>query len=133
MMKRGQRGIEIREAHFPGRAQIEAYGNGGFRFAGMSHVGSLISLPSGIYGWNVKTIDDLLSPAAYETLFSETDTIEVFLLGTGMDIVPVKPDIRAMFRERNIMINSMGTGAAVRTFNVMLAESRAVAAGFLAV
>lgn len=132
-MKRGQRGIEIREAHFPGRAQIEAYGNGGFRFAGMSHVGSLISLPSGIYGWNVKTIDDLTSPAAYETLFNETDTIEVFLLGTGMDIVPVKPDIRAMFRERNIMIDSMGTGAAVRTFNVMLAESRAVAAGFLAV
>ncbi len=93
----------------------------------------LISLPSGIYGWNVKTIDDLLSPTAFETLFSETDTIEVFLLGTGMDIVPVKPDIRAMFRERNIMIDSMSTGAAVRTFNVMLAESRAVAAGFLAV
>ncbi len=41
VMKRGQRGIEIREAHFPGRAPIEAYGNGGFRFAGMSHVGSI--------------------------------------------------------------------------------------------
>jgi len=36
------RGIEIREAHFPGRAPIEAYGNGGFRFADMSHRGSIL-------------------------------------------------------------------------------------------
>ncbi len=47
----GQTGIEIRAAHFPGRAPIDAYGNGGFRFAGMSHKGSLLCLPSGVYGW----------------------------------------------------------------------------------
>ena len=45
------KGIEIRAAHFPGRAPIDAYGNGGFRFADMSHRGSLLCLPSGIYGW----------------------------------------------------------------------------------
>ena len=45
------KGIIIREAHFPGRAAIEAYGNGGFRFADMSHRGSLLCLPSGIHGW----------------------------------------------------------------------------------
>ena len=44
-------GIVIREAHFPGRPPIDAYGNGGFRFAGMSHTGSLLILPSGIHGW----------------------------------------------------------------------------------
>ncbi len=44
-------GMVIREAHFPGRAPIEAYGNGGFRFADMSHRGSLLCLPSGVYGW----------------------------------------------------------------------------------
>lgn len=131
-MKRGQRGIEIREAHFPGRAPIEAYGNGGFRFAGMSHVGSLISLPSGIYGWNVKAPLDL-TPEAFDTLFAESDPVEVFLLGTGVDLVPVKPELRTLFRENGIMVDSMNTGAAVRTYNVMLAEGRAVAAGFLAV
>ena len=47
-------GIVIREAHFPGRAPIDAYGNGGFRFADMSHRGSLLCLPSGIYGWEPK-------------------------------------------------------------------------------
>jgi len=131
-MERGHRGIEIREAHYPGRAQIEAYGNGGFRFAGMSHKGSLISLPSGIYGWNVAKPEDLIV-TAFDTLFAEEQTIEVFLLGTGVELVPVKPEIRARFRERGISIDSMATGAAVRTFNVMLAEDRAVAAGFLAV
>ena len=43
-------GIEMREAHFPGRAPIDAYGNGGFRFADMSHRGSILCLPSGVYG-----------------------------------------------------------------------------------
>ena len=44
------KGIEIREAHFPGRAPIDAYGDGGFRFAEMSHRGSILCLPSGIHG-----------------------------------------------------------------------------------
>ena len=38
-------------ARFPGRAPIDAYGNGGFRFAGMSHRGSILCLPSGIHAW----------------------------------------------------------------------------------
>ena len=103
-MKRGQKGIEIREAHFPGRAPMDAYGNGGFRFADMSHKGSLISLPSGIYGWNVTTPEDLTG-AAFDTVFSEVQTIEVFLLGTGPDLVPVRPEVRVRFRERGIQID----------------------------
>ena len=38
-------------AHYPGRAPIDAYGNGGFRFADMSHRGSILCLPTGIYAW----------------------------------------------------------------------------------
>ncbi len=132
MASGSSKGIEIREAHFPGRAPIEAYGNGGFRFAGMSHRGSLMCLPSGIYGWNVETPDDL-DLKAFETLFAENDRIELFLLGTGIELVRIPANIRAMFREQAIQADSMNTGAAVRTFNVMLAENRAVAAAFLAV
>ena len=33
------------KSFYPGRAPIDAYGNGGFRFAGMSHRGSLLILP----------------------------------------------------------------------------------------
>lgn len=125
-------GLEIRKAHFPGRAPIEAYGNGGFRFAGMSHVGSLICLPSGIYGWNVKAVDDF-NPAAFERIVEEAGSVEVLLIGTGLDLYPIKPELRQLFRGASIQADSMNTGAAVRTYNVLLAEARAVAAAFLAV
>ena len=58
MAKRGE-GIVIRDAHFPGRAPIEAYGDGGFRFADMSHRGSLLCVPSGIYGFAATSMVDL--------------------------------------------------------------------------
>ena len=100
------KGIEIRDAHFPGRAPIDAYGNGGFRFAGMSHRGSILCLPSGIYGWNVEQPEDLII-AAFETLIAESDAIEVLLLGTGLDLVPIAAELRSVFRDRMIQADSM--------------------------
>ena len=126
------KGIEIREAHFPGRAPIDAYGNGGFRFADMSHRGSILCLPSGIYGWN-KTEDIPLVVSDLQRVLDEAGDIEVLLVGTGTEIRPLSPEIKAALRERNIRSDPMSTGAAVRTFNVMLAESRAVAVALIAV
>ena len=51
---------DARAGVFPGRAPIEAYGNGGFRFAGMSHKGSLLCLPSAIVAWDETSIDRLV-------------------------------------------------------------------------
>lgn len=126
------KGIEIREAHFPGRAPIDAYGNGGFRFADMSHRGSILCLPSGIHGWD-KDESTPLTLADLQRVLDEAGDIEVLLVGTGMDIRPLPADIKAALRERKISSDPMSTGAAVRTFNVMLAESRAVAAALIAV
>ena len=126
------RGIEIREAHFPGRAPIEAYGNGGFRFADMSHRGSILCLPSGIYGWDVSE-DAALTPALFEKVLAETLEFEFLLVGTGMEIRPLPADLKAALRAANVSSDPMSTGAAVRTYNVMLAESRAVAAALIAV
>lgn len=126
------KGLEIREAHFPGRAPIDAYGKGGFRFADMSHKGSILCLPSGIYGWSVTSPSDLVA-SAFDTLIAESDDIEVLLLGTGLDLMPISTELRAVFKGRMIQADSMNTGAAVRTFNILLAENRAVAAGLLAV
>lgn len=126
------KGLEIKEAHFPGRAPIDAYGNGKFRFAEMSHTGSLLCLPSGIYAWNVTGLSDL-KPEAFNKLEAEADEVEILLLGTGIDLVPIDPELRELFREHAISADSMSTGAAVRTFNVLLSENRAVAAALLAV
>ena len=131
-MKHSQKGIEIREAHYPGRAPIDAYGNGGFRFADMSHRGSLLCLPSGIYGWDVSEPEDL-TIEGFAKLFEESDKIEILLVGSGSDLVPIKPDLHQKLRDAQISADPMATGAAVRTYNVLIAEGRAVAAAFLAV
>ena len=126
------RGIEIRDAHFPGRAPIDAYGNGGFRFADMSHRGSILCLPSGIYGWMPEAAPRL-SETDLTKLLEETEAVEILLVGTGKDLVPLSPKLRALLREHGISADAMSTGAAVRTYNVLLAEDRAVAAALVAV
>lgn len=124
--------MEIRKAHFPGRAPVDTYGGGGFRFAGMSHLGSILCLPSGIHGWPVVDFSDL-SLDSFARVLEQADEIEVLLVGTGVDLRPLKAEWKAAFREAGILADPMSTGAAVRTFNVMLSEDRAVAAAFLAV
>lgn len=126
------KGIEIRAAHFPGRAPIEAYGNGGFRFADMSHRGSILCLPSGIHGWDVKD-DQPLTMEMFRKVLAETKDIEFLLVGTGLSIRPLPADLKAALRAANVSSDPMSSGAAVRTYNVMLAESRAVAAALIAV
>jgi uncharacterized protein len=125
-------GIVIRKAHFPGRAPIEAYGNGGFRFADMSHRGSLLCLPSGIYGWE-PTDPAALAPADFGRLLDEADSVEILLVGMGRDLRPLSPELRAAFKQARISADPMSTGAAVRTYNVLLAEERRVAAALIAV
>ncbi|NKC02903.1 Mth938-like domain-containing protein [Brucella haematophila] len=126
------KGIEIREAHFPGRAPIDAYGDGGFRFAEMSHRGSILCLPSGIHGWKPET-PPVLSRADLELILEQASDIEILLVGTGMDLRRIPEDVRAILREHRISSDPMSTGAAVRTYNVLLAEDRAVAAALIAV
>jgi len=124
--------LEIRDAHFPGRAQIDAYGNGGFRFAEMSHRGSLLLLPSGVYGWEMDETR-VLTLADLDRVLDEAGEIEVLLLGMGKNLKIIPAEVKAALKARNISSDPMSTGAAVRTYNVMLSESRAVAAALIAV
>lgn len=116
----------------PGRHAIDAYGRGGFRFAGMSHRGSILILPSGIHAWPVQDPKDI-SAASLAPILREAPGIEFLLIGTGIDIVPLPDRLRAPFREAGISIDTMQTGAAARTYNVLLAEERRVAAALIAV
>lgn len=125
-------GIVIREQHFPGRAPIDAYGNGGFRFAEMSHRGSILCLPSGIHGW-AQAEADALAPEAFARVIAEAAEIEVLLVGTGSTLRPLPRETRERLKAAGISADPMSTGAAVRTFNILLAEERAVAAALIAV
>ena len=125
-------GIVIRKAHFPGRAPIDAYGNGGFRFADMSHRGSILCLPSGIHGWEPEDASALRA-SDLDLILQQSDRIEILLVGTGLSLKPLPKDLRQALREAGIGADPMSTGAAVRTYNVLLAEDRAVAAALVAV
>jgi uncharacterized protein len=125
-------GFLMEPARFPGRAPIEAYGNGGFRFAEMSHRGSILALPSGIESWGVASAAEI-TPARLDRVIHEAPAIEILLVGTGETMVPLSREARSALEAVGLVPELMATGAAVRTFNVLLSESRAVAAALVAV
>ena len=118
--------------HLPSPAQIEAYGNGGFRFGGMSHRGSLLCLPDGVWAWPVKDVT-ALTESSLEAVFARGEGLDVFLIGSGRDPWALPEPLRTRFRELAISVDAMTTGAAVRTYNILLAEDRRVGAGLIAV
>ena len=116
----------------PGRHLLDAYGRGGFRFAGMSHRGSILVLPSGIVAWPVSSARGL-KPADLAAVFAEEPALDFLLIGTGVEIVPLPDAVRRPFREAAISLDAMQTGAAARTYNVLLTENRRVGAALIAV
>jgi len=127
-----QQGLILTEARFPGRAPIDAYGNGGFRFADMSHRGSILALPGGIEAWPVDA-PDMLTPDLLAPILRERDAIEILLFGTGPSFQPLPDAVADALAKIGLAPDLMNTGAAVRTYNVLLAEGRAVAAALIAV
>jgi uncharacterized protein len=122
----------VAEGHYPYQAPIDAYGNGGFRFAGMSHRGSLLCLPSGMTAWPVARAGEV-TLASLEPVLAVADNIDVLLIGLGDDIATLDKSIRTALRERNVIVEATATGGAVRTYNVLLGEQRAVGAALIAV
>lgn len=123
---------EAGQGHYPYQAAIDAYGDGGFRFAEMSHKGSLICLPGGMFAWDVQTAGEITLDTL-ERVLAASDELDVLLIGLGPDIAAIAPDIRAAFREKNVIVEAISTGSAVRTYNVLFAEQRAVGAALIAV
>jgi len=121
-----------RDGHYPYQAPIEAYGNGGFRFAGMSHQGSILCLPGGIYAWPVVSSDQF-SVESFAPVLAAAGQIEVLMVGTGEEITWFDPKLRLAFKERNVVVEAIATGSAVRIYNIMLGEQRAVGAALIAV
>jgi uncharacterized protein len=117
--------------HLPRQALIDAHGGGGFRFAGLSHRGSLLCLPDGIWAWPVATPAEL-SGEALSLVFTRAD-LDFFIIGTGAAPWIVPEPLRTRFRESHISLDTMTTGPAVRTYNVMLMEGRRVGAGLIAI
>ena len=118
--------------HLPRSAPIEAYGKGGFAFADMSHRGSLLCLPDGIWAWPV-TKSEEIDEASLARVFAAANAIDTLIVGTGSGIwLPPKP-LREALRSVKVVLDPMQTGPAIRTYNIMMGERRRVAAALIAV
>jgi uncharacterized protein len=119
-------------AFVPGGHPIDSYGNGGFRFAGMSHVGSVIAMPTGIQSWQVK-IPSRIDVNSLTPVLAEMEQIDILLIGTGEQALPQNAPFARALRSMGVHVDVMDTPAAARTYNVLFDEGRRVAAALLAV
>jgi uncharacterized protein len=119
----------------PGRHPIDAYGAGGFRFADMSHVGSLLATPQGVRAMLAASAAEL-DGQALAPLFAELAdhprSIEILVIGTGETMAPVPASLRALIKQAGLRFEAMATGPAARVYNVLLGENRRVAAALIA-
>ena len=114
---------------------IHGYGDGGFRIAQLLHRGPVLVMSETTLAWTVDPATALapLDLGPLEPILSAEGGYDILLIGSGARQVFVPPAVRQAIRERGPVAESMDTGAACRTFNLLLAEGRRVAAALLPV
>lgn len=113
-----------------GRQIITGYGEGGFKINGEWVDGSLLVFPDRVERWKIS--DAALMPEDFESVL-KAEGLELLLLGTGKSMQSVHPAVRNALKMSNISLDVMDTGAACRTYNVLLSEERRVAAALIAI
>ena len=126
----GIRNMDITPLIPKGRQIINAYGNGGFTIAGERWSGSVLVLPEQTTLLDISSLLEI--DAAILTVLKQ-ERIELLLVGCGSRISPIPSVLRDTLRASDTGIDAMDTGAACRTFNILLAEERRVGALLIAV
>ena len=121
----------IRDQHLPQQVPVDGYGAYGFRFADLTHDGSLLALPTGIHGWAVRDAA-AIDRAGLAPLFDQAADLDVVVIGTGRDIAFFPAALRAELRALGPGVEGMATVPAIRTYTILLAEGRRVAAALVA-
>lgn len=117
-----------------GKQIIEAYGEGGFRISGQRVEGSVIVFPDKVIGWAAAAAGDMSAVNLEEvSAAGQAGSVELLLIGTGARMSQVDRALRQTLRAAGVVIEPMDTGAACRTYNVLMAEGRRVAAALIAV
>lgn len=111
------------------RQFIQSYGPGRFRVSGVDHAGSVVVTAERTVPWPIAGSPDA---AAIAQVAAAAAGAQILLLGTGRRLVPLPPTLRAILRDAGMVADVMDTGAACRTFNVLVAEGRRVAAALVA-
>jgi len=117
-----------------GRQIVESYGEGRFRVSGKLFEGSVLVLTDRTAVWPVTDVASM----TFESLGAVAEaaragTIDLLLVGCGARMTPLPPEVRQAFRAIGVVMEPMDTGAACRTYNVLMAEGRRVAAALIAI
>ena len=107
-----------------GAQLIQSYGATGFRIGNVQYDTAVLVTPTATIAWSGALTLDALEPIL-------ADHPEVLLIGTGTQHRMLPPELRQALKNRAIATDTMNTGAACRTFNILLGESRRVAAAVM--
>lgn len=125
-------GLDITPAVPSGRQLIQSYGDGRFRISGEVAEGSVLIFTESFQNWSV-TSSEHVSMDALSAVLANADDIDILLVGCGPTFAAIPKGLRAALKDAGIILEWMDTGAACRTFNVLVAEERRVAAALIAV
>jgi uncharacterized protein len=112
-----------------GRQVIERYGEVGFRVAGLIYRGSVLVFPDRTLPWSAVSASDVTWESLAPVI--EHGGVQILLLGLGRAMRAVPHTLRDTLHAAGIVVEPMDTGAACRTYNVLVAEDRHVAAALL--
>lgn len=117
--------MPMQATDYGGAVPVDGYGPGFFRIAGEVHHGPVIATGTGALPWG--------GLADADTLLSLSDRIDLLFVGMGEEIARLPADLAARLAEAGVMVETMSSPAAARSFNVTLAEGRRVACALLPV
>ena len=110
---------------------VQSYGEGHFKVSGVQYPGSILVLPNETIGWPVQSLSEL-TISRFQPVMDIDPAIEILIVGCGTSLSILPLTLREVMRSKQIGIESMDTGAACRTYNVLAGEGRRVAAALIA-
>jgi uncharacterized protein len=122
--------VEINPVAPSDRQYVQRYDVAGFRVSGQDYAGSVIVLPSRTLLWPVEHVDHITTEQLGAVLDAEP-ALELLVIGCGRRGVLPSPALRATLKARHIGVEAMDTGAACRTYNVLVMDGRRVAAALI--
>lgn len=115
----------MNEIGFEDARPVDGYGPGFFRIGGKVVEGAVLLSAKGVSSWD--GLEDVAS------LLALADEVDVLLIGMGAELTPLPSEIRQVLEAAGLAPEPMGSPAAARTYNVLLAEGRLVAVALLPV
>lgn len=125
--------MQHQSGYLPTQCVIDGYAQGGFHFANMSHKGSVLVLPTGVYAWAPQNYDEINVSSLALLLDLPQGAIDLLIVGTGAHLQPLLPETRNALAAHHIRHDPMATHVAISTYNILFEEGRRVAAALLAV